>query len=103
MRGDLKSRSLIVAKGILFLLTGLLAAALIVWQSPEWVTVILLLAVIWSFCRFYYFLFHVLESYVAPSLQWRGLIHLLVVLLRSRESDAHEKTTGGPGEPPAVM
>lgn len=103
MLGDLRNRSLIVTKGVLFLLTGLLAAALIVWQSPGWVTVLLLLTVIWGFCRFYYFLFHVLESYVAPSLKWRGLVHLVGAVIREREAAAHEKTAGGPGEPPAVM
>ena len=103
MKGDLKSRPLIIAKGILFPVTGLLAAAVILRQSPGWLTLTLLVITVWSFCRFYYFLFHVLEAYVDPSLRWRGLTQLAGNVIRTRKCSAHEKTTGGPKEPPAVV
>ena len=77
MKGDLRSRRLIVAKGVLFLLIGAMSALLIVWRSAEGQTAVLLLITVWGFCRFYYFLFHALESYVDSQLQWRGLTHLL--------------------------
>lgn len=72
---DLTSPGLIVAKGLLFLVTGLLAATILILQSPTWPTAVLLTVSIWCFCRFYYFAFYVLQHYVDPHFRYRGLIH----------------------------
>jgi hypothetical protein len=45
---------------------------------------LLLAIVIWSFCRFYYFAFYVLERYVDPSYRFSGLWSLGVYLARRR-------------------
>jgi hypothetical protein len=74
---DLQSKSLIVAKGLLFLAIGAIASALILFQSPTAVTAILLVLLVWSAARFYYFLFYVLERYVDPSLRYAGIIALV--------------------------
>ena len=50
----------IKAKGILFLLLGLAAAALLVLENPTWKTAGLVALAIWCFCRFYYFAFYVI-------------------------------------------
>jgi hypothetical protein len=70
---ELTSPGWIKLKGILFLLLGLLAAALVLIERPTLRVAALLIVAIWSFCRFYYFAFYVLERYVDPSFRFSGL------------------------------
>ncbi len=71
---DLKSHNLIVLKGCLFLLMGCIAAAMIILEHPTLKSTLLLGVTIWSFCRFYYFAFYVIEHYVDPSYKFAGLL-----------------------------
>jgi len=82
---DIKSKKLIVAKGLLFLLLALFSASLLFRQTPDAKTLFLILVCIWSFCRLYYFTFYVLERYVDPSLRYSGLVSLLRHLGKRRE------------------
>ncbi len=82
--GDIKSKPLIVVKGILFLVIVLTTAAGLFALSPGWVTAALILALIWASARFYYFLFYVLEKYVDPSLRYSGIPDLLRRLPRRK-------------------
>jgi hypothetical protein len=61
-------------KGLLFLVIGIAAAILLFIKSPDWLTAVLVMLVIWSFCRFYYFAFYVIEKYVDPNYKFSGLI-----------------------------
>jgi hypothetical protein len=70
---DLTSAFWIKVKGLLFLLMGLAGAVLLWLDDPCWQTAILLGVVIWSFCRFYYFAFYVIEKYVDPQYKFSGL------------------------------
>jgi hypothetical protein len=70
---DLTNAAWIKAKGILFLLLGLAAALLLVFEHPTWKSAALLVITIWGFCRFYYFAFYVLENYVDPGYRFSGL------------------------------
>jgi hypothetical protein len=70
---ELKSRQAIITKALLFLLLGLLAAVLLLVQSPGWKTTALLIVCVWSFCRLYYFAFYVLERYVDPEYRFSGI------------------------------
>jgi hypothetical protein len=63
----------ITFKGLLFLFQGLLSAALLILQFPNWRVVVLLALAIWSFCRAYYFAFYVIEHYVDPGFRFSGL------------------------------
>jgi hypothetical protein len=81
---DLRSKKLIVAKGILFLVIAAISASLLLVESPSWTTAVLLLLVIWASCRFYYFLFYVLEKYVDPTLRYSGIAGLVQALWRRR-------------------
>ncbi len=81
---DLTSARWIKIKGLLFLVIGIVSAALIVINEPDWKTAVLLALVIWSFCRFYYFAFYVLEKYVDPAYKFSGLISLVKYLLQRR-------------------
>ena len=81
---DLTSPFWIKAKGLLFLFLGLFSATLLLLERPTLRMVALLFLAVWSFCRFYYFAFYVLERYVDPSYRFSGLLSLARYLLRSR-------------------
>ena len=59
---DLANPFWIKAKGVLFLFLGLLAATLLLLERPAPHFFGLLLLVVWSFCRFYYFAFYVMSG-----------------------------------------
>ena len=71
---DLTSAFWIKLKGFLFLLMGIAAAVLLFLGNPDWRTAVLLAVAIWSFCRFYYFAFYVIEKYVDPGYKFSGLL-----------------------------
>ncbi|MFN0019661.1 MAG: hypothetical protein ACKVP0_15495 [Pirellulaceae bacterium] len=83
---DLKSPTLIWAKGFLFLFLGLFAAVLLVLQAPSLTVAALLVLSIWAFCRAYYFAFYVIEHYVDSSYRFSGLISFLQYAIRPRRS-----------------
>jgi hypothetical protein len=74
---NLTSSTWITAKGILFLLLGLLSATLLFFEHPTPKTGLLVIIAVWSFCRFYYFAFYVIEHYVDPSYAFPGFYLLL--------------------------
>ena len=82
---DLTDPRWIKAKGVLFLVTGLLSSALLVAEHPE-IRVVLLISIAgWCFCRSYYFAFYVIEHYVDPSYRFSGLWSFVRYMLsRSR-------------------
>jgi len=70
---DLTDPRWIKFKGILFLIVGLLAAALLFLEAPTLKVATLLVIAVWCFCRAYYFAFYVIEKYVDPSFRFSGL------------------------------
>jgi hypothetical protein len=70
---DLTNPKIIKLKGILFLITGNLSSGLLMIHAPSWTNAFLLVIAVWSFCRFYYFAFYVIEHYVDPSFKFAGL------------------------------
>jgi hypothetical protein len=81
---DITDPTWIKVKGLLFLVMGFAALALLILDNPTWKTVLLLLLAVWSFCRFYYFAFYVIEHYVDPNYRFSGLISFLRYFLRRR-------------------
>ena len=80
---DLRSKRLIVIKGLMFVCLGLAAAILVLMEQGSWWKRVLLLAVcIWAFCRAYYFAFYVLEHYVAADYKYSGLLSAVRYLLK---------------------
>jgi hypothetical protein len=71
--GDITNPRLIVAKGFLFLLLGLMAAGMLLLDAPSLRVAALLAIAVWAFCRSYYFAFYVIEHYVDPSFRFAGL------------------------------
>ena len=70
----LQSPALIKLKAVLFLLACLFASALLILEHPTLKMVFLLAVAVWSFCRLYYFLFHVIEHSFDPAFRCAGLL-----------------------------
>jgi len=64
----------IKTKGLLFLLSGVLASVLLLLERPTLKVGFLLIVAIWSFCRFYYFAFYVIEHYIDSGYRFSGLL-----------------------------
>ena len=84
---DLTNPRVIKFKGLLFLVTGLLAAVLLLIDTPTVRTAALLGIAIWSFCRFYYFAFYVIEHYVDQAYRFSGFVDFFRYLWRTRKRD----------------
>ncbi|HEY6227576.1 MAG TPA: hypothetical protein VI282_10690 [Verrucomicrobiae bacterium] len=81
---DLKSKTAIYLKAILFLVIGVTAFILLLAQNYNVQTTLLLALVIWSFCRAYYFAFYVIEHYVDPGFRFAGLFAFAKYLIKRR-------------------
>jgi hypothetical protein len=81
--GDITSPTLLKLKGGLFLVTGLLGATALLLERASWRDAALLAITVWAFCRFYYFLFYVLERY-AGGRRYAGLGDALRAVWRER-------------------
>ncbi len=81
---DLPSTKAMWLKGWLFLLIGILSAALLLIEHWSWRTAGLLVLCIWGFCRAYYFAFYVIERWVDPRFKFSGLGAFLAHWFRTR-------------------
>ena len=69
-------------KGGLFLFLGFLSGVLLLLAHPTLQTGLLLVLTVWSFCRFYYFAFYVIEHYVDWGYRFSGLVSFAGYWLR---------------------
>lgn len=86
MPGDLKNPGVIIAKGFLFLLAGLMAGGLLLTDHPDLRTLTLLTICVWCFCRFYYFAFYVIQHYVDDRFRFAGLGSFIRYLWQRKRS-----------------
>lgn len=72
---DIEDARLLYLKGFLFLLTGLLAGAGLLFDEGGFSVrrVFLLGIALWAWCRWYYFLFYVIEKYADPGFKFAGV------------------------------
>lgn len=82
---DIKDTRMMWLKGILFLILGIVSAVLLLVESPHWRTAILVLIIIWAFCRAYYFAFYVIEHYVDPGYRFSGLGSFVRYVMRKNK------------------
>jgi len=75
--GDIKSPRVLKLKGFLFALIGLIATGMLIARDPTWQTMLLCGLAIWAWCRFYYFLFYVLEHYAGSKRPYAGILDAL--------------------------
>ena len=85
LRGDITSPALLRAKGFLFLLLGLGASALLLMEDFSWQRLALLGIAVWAFCRFYFFLFHVLQHYAGRHRPYAGILDALKWAISGKE------------------
>ncbi|MEM9251349.1 MAG: hypothetical protein AAGB29_03270 [Planctomycetota bacterium] len=82
--GDIRSTRLLMAKGVLFVVLGLIAGGTLIALHPSLAAVALLLIAVWAFCRAYYFAFYVIEHYVDPGYRFDGVLSAVRFLWRRR-------------------
>jgi hypothetical protein len=82
---DIRNPRLLYAKGFLFLLSGLLAAGLLIAETWSWKVALLLAVAIWCFARAYYFAFYVIEHYIDPAYKFAGLTDFIRYLRRRKK------------------
>ncbi|MEO0796550.1 MAG: hypothetical protein AAFX93_15375 [Verrucomicrobiota bacterium] len=80
---DLPPRWIII-KGGLFALILLIASVLVVIDQRMWIRAFLVLIVIWSSARLYYFCFYVIEKYVDGDYKFAGVWSAIRFLWRKR-------------------
>jgi len=88
---DLKSPWLLHLKGALFLFLGLFAATLLLIQVPSLRIAVLLGICVWSFCRFYYYLFYVLDRYLGREKRFAGVLDAVGHLLFAKRLKSAER------------
>jgi len=71
-------------KGLLFLFLGVLSGGLLLAQHFNIREIALFGIAIWSFCRFYYFAFYVIQRYVDPTYRFSGLWSFARYLMKER-------------------
>lgn len=87
---DIKSKHWIIAKGVMFLTIATASTVLILAEVPSIKLAALLALLVWASCRFYYFLFYVLEHYVDPTMRYAGLFDLMMGMRRRRRQVRHD-------------
>ena len=85
MLGYVQNKRLIIVKGFLFLLCGILAGGMLLADTPTWRATLLLLLCVWCFCRFYYFAFYVIQHYVDDTYRFAGLWSVVRFLIRGNK------------------
>ena len=84
MTRDITNPRVLYLKGILLLITGVLAGALLILEKPTLKVALLLALAIWCFARAYYFAFYVVQHYVDPGYRFAGLVDFARYALRKR-------------------
>ena len=79
---DLQDPRWIIVKGVLFLLAGVMASALLLAEVGSLRTAALHGLAVWCFCRFYYFAFYVVQHYIDPQFKFAGLGSVMVYLFK---------------------
>ena len=75
---------LLWTKALLFVIVGVLAAVLVLIESPSLRVAGALVVCVWAFCRAYYFAFYVVQHYIDPRFRFAGLTSVAAYLLRRR-------------------
>ena len=84
---SLTNSTWINVKGGLFLFLGLLSGTMLFFSHPTLKAGLLLVLTVWSFCRFYYFAFYVIEHYVDPNYRFSGLLSFARYLIRKERPE----------------
>ena len=81
---EIKSKNLIYLKGFLFLIIGFLSSFYLLAGNFSSIRLLFLILAIWGFCRFYYFMFYVVEKYVDGKYKFSGIGSFLIYLFNRK-------------------
>lgn len=90
---DITSPAVLYVKAGLFVISGCMAAGLLLLDSPSLRTAALLSLTVWCFARAYYFAFYVVQHYVDDSFRFAGLLDFTRYVLE-RRSRRHAARSG---------
>ncbi len=82
VNNDYSNNKLIILKGWIFLLIAVLSLVLLVLKDPSLATIAILVIVIWSFARFYYFMFYVVQNYIDRNYKYTGPVSFIKFLFK---------------------
>lgn len=88
---DIRSPFVLYLKGGLFLILGLVSAAILLIEHPTLKTAILLAVAVWAFARAYYFVFYVIQHYIDDTYRFSGLWSFLEYVLYRRRKGPDPK------------
>ncbi|MBS1796617.1 MAG: hypothetical protein JSS81_22480 [Acidobacteria bacterium] len=81
---EIENKNLLILKGFLFLLLAALASLLLLGEAFSWKRLALFALAVWASCRFYYFMFYVIEKYVDEGYKFSGVASFVRFVLRKR-------------------
>lgn len=81
---DITSPAVLYVKAGLFVISGSMAAGLVLLDSPSLRTAALLSLTVWCFARAYYFAFYVVQHYIDDSFRFAGLLDFARYVLERR-------------------
>jgi hypothetical protein len=58
---------------------------LIIFETRSWQITVLLVLVVWTSARLYYFMFYVIEKYVDPGYRFAGMVSFLRYLFSKKQ------------------
>jgi hypothetical protein len=84
MAGDLIDPKWMFLKAVLFLVIGVSASGLLLAERPTLQNTLLLVVLVWAFCRAYYFVFYVIERYIDRDYRFSGIGSAIIYLWKRR-------------------
>jgi hypothetical protein len=82
---DLKNPKAMYLKGFLFLLIVMVSGAWLIFEPAIWKRILLVVLLIWSSARLYYFMFYVIENYIDSEFKFSGIFDFLKYLVGKRK------------------
>jgi hypothetical protein len=85
---NITSTKILYLKGLLFLIGGIIASAILIIEHPGFKAAVLLAASVWCFARSYYFAFYVIEHYIDENYKFSGLWSFAVYMFRKKKGES---------------
>jgi hypothetical protein len=70
---DLANAKWMYLKAALFFVLLVSGCTLVLLETPTWRTAALVVLIVWSSARLYYFMFYVIERYIDPTYRFSGM------------------------------
>jgi len=87
---NITSTKILYLKGLLFLIGGIIASAILIIEYPNLKVAVLLAASVWCFARSYYFAFYVIEHYIDEHYKFSGLWSFAAYMFRRKKEESQQ-------------